>query len=148
MKRKDFERCIRDKTLIESPTIETEPKARELLALAKHRENFWKSIKQKSKEYPSIFLEGHYEIIKELSTAILALDGWRSLDHECLFAYMKHKRDELEVDFDYLLDLKDIRNEISYRGLTVSYKTWKNNALKISLTINALKEHLASRLKG
>ncbi len=116
--------------------------AKELLALAEHRQAFWNSVKQKSREFPSLFLEGHYEIIKELCTAVLALDGWKALDHECLFAYIKSKKDDLEVDFNYILELKDTRNAIDYRGTRVSHEIWKNNELKITVTINALKEYI------
>ncbi len=55
----------------------------------------------KAKLFPSLFLEGHYEIIKELATALLILDGWKALNHECLFAYLKEKKSKIELDFDY-----------------------------------------------
>src|SRR3989338_662355 len=143
--RKTFDKCIKERKLVEIG-FSNKNIARSLIALANHRERFWKGINHDAKEYPSLFIEGHYEIIKELSTAILALDGWSSLDHECLFAYLKHERQELEVDFDYLFDLKDIRNEISYRGLEISHETWENNELKLQLTIDAMKEYLTSKL--
>lgn len=145
--RKTFEQCTNQGTLINTG-ISEEYTARELISLAEHRISFWGSIKQKAEPYPSLSLEGHYEIIKELCTAILALDGWKALDHECMFTYLKYQKPELEVDFDYILELKDTRNAIDYRGVMVSNETWENNALKISLTINALKEYLASRLNA
>lgn len=119
--------------------------ARELLILAEHRESFWNNVKE-AKTYPSLLLEGHYEIVKELCTAILALDGWKALNHECLFAYLKHKKKSLEIDFDYLLELKDIRNSIDYRGTMVSYDLWKKNEMKIKVTINALKEYVKKKM--
>lgn len=143
MKRKIFEECIKDNQLFESNI--QKHLAKELLELAEHREKFWETVKGKAKQFPSLFLEGHYEIIKELCTAVLALDGWKALNHECLFAYLKRKN-KLEINFDYLLELKDIRNSIDYRGITVSYELWKKNEMKIKLTINALKEHLRSEL--
>lgn len=94
-----------------------------------------------------MYLEGHYEIIKELCTALLLLDGWKALNHECLFAYLRKKKN-LEIDFDYLLELKDTRNDIDYRGVMVSKDIWKENNLKIKLTINFLKEYLQDRISG
>ncbi len=144
MKRKEFEQCIRENKLIETG-IEDFSMAKELLALAEHREEFWNGLKEKSKNFPSLFLEGHYEIIKELATAILALDGWKALSHECRFAYLKQKKD-LEIDFDYLLELKDLRNSIDYRGTKVGHDIWKKNEMKIKVTIRALKEYLGKSL--
>lgn len=50
-----------------------------------------------------------------------------------MFAFLKHKK--LELDFDFLLELKDIRNAIDYRGVTVSYEMFKRNQLRIKLSI-------------
>ena len=146
MKRKGFERCIEEKKLIETGVVDI-GMVRELLILAEHKELFWKSVSDKVKEFPSLFIEGYYEIIKELCSAILILDGWKALNHECLFAYLKNNKSDLEIDFDYLLELKDTRNAIDYRGVMVSPDIWKNNELKISLAVNALKEYLSNKLE-
>jgi len=143
--RKKFEDCIGDRKLVETGSRDIEL-AKELLLMADLRERFWDSVKKKSKAFPSLFIEGHYEVIKELCTAILAADGWKSLDHECLFAYLRNKKPELELDFDYLLELKDLRNAIGYRGVQVSYDIWNNNELKLQLTVKALKTYIANRL--
>lgn len=138
-KRIEFDECINKNILIETG-VPDKGMAREILALAEHRERFWKEASLSDK-YPSLYLEGHYEIIKELCTAILAAEGWKALDHECLFAYIRRKKD-LELDFDYLFELKDARNDIDYRGLMVSKDLWKCNELRIRLTISALRDYL------
>ena len=143
-KRKEFDECIEDNKLLEIG-IKDESMAKELFALAEQRELFWDSVKNKSKDFPSLFLEGYYEIIKELCTAFLALEGWKALDHECMFAYLKNKK--LDIDFEYLLELKDTINSIDYRGLMVSYDTWKNNEIRIKIIIKDLKKYIIDRIK-
>ena len=145
MKRETFEECIRKEHLFETGDKDM-ALVEELMKLAEHREAFWKSVKEKSKIYPSLFFEGYYEIIKELTTAILIMDGWKALNHECLFAYVKEKRQDLEVDFEYLLELKDLRNSIDYRGIQVSYSIWQENELRMELTIKRLKEYVQAKL--
>ncbi len=139
-KRKEFELCIKENELIETGDKDT-ALASELLKLAEHRLSFWSEIKLEDR-YPSLYFEGHYEIIKELCTAILALDGWKALNHECLFAYLRERKEDLEIDFGYLLELKDTRNAIDYRGAKVSPDIWKQNKMKIIIIINALKEYV------
>ena len=56
-------------------------------------------------ECPSLFLEGYYEIVK------------------------------------------DLRNEIDYRGVQVSPELWKKNKLKVEVVIRALKEYVTLRLQ-
>ena len=117
-----------------------------VLALAEHRETFWNSVQDKAVLFPSLFIEGHYEIIKELCTAILALKGWKATNHECLFLYLENKESSLNVDWDYLLKLKDIRNSIDYRGTMVSAELWKENEAKITFTVTELKRYLQEKL--
>lgn len=145
MKRETFQGCINQNKLIEIGEHD-ENMARELLKLAEHRELFWKEVKEKAKTYPTLFLEGHYEIIKELSTAILALEGWKATNHECLLLYLQEKRKDLEIDFNYLLELKDTRNSIDYRGVVLGSDVWTKNALKIQVTIQTFKDDIKKKL--
>ncbi|MCK4670401.1 MAG: hypothetical protein KAT43_04305 [Nanoarchaeota archaeon] len=144
MKRKYFDHCIKENELIETGIID-KSMAKELLALAEHKEQFWKEI-NKADKYPSMYIEGYYEIIKELCTTILTLDGWKALNHECLFAYIRNNKQDLELDFDYLLELKDTRNAIDYRGVRVSAELWKKNKLKIEIITKTLKDYIKKQL--
>lgn len=146
VKRKDFDSCISEKQLVETG-YHDRILAKELLELVLHRKQFWEEANLAAR-YPSMYLEGYYEIIKELSLAILALDGWKALNHECLFSYLKKKKPELELDFEFLLDLKDTRNAIDYRGIKIGPDSWKNNELSIRLTISCLQEYIKKRISN
>lgn len=145
MKRKGMSQCIRENGLLQTGDRDT-ALARELVGMAEHRTRFWQEAKLEER-YPSLYLEGHYEIVKELCTAIVALDGWKALNHECLFAYLKVRRNDIDVEYDYLLELKDLRNAIDYRGVRVSADIWKDNKLRIGILIKALKEYSEGRLE-
>ena len=97
----NFEECIKSGTLTETGRKDLN-KVEELLSLAEHKLSFWEEVKNKGDKYPTLFLEGHYEIIKELVVAILTLDGWRSDSHDCLFQYLLENKKELELNWDYL----------------------------------------------
>lgn len=141
----NFKECIEENKLIETGDKDIN-KAKEIVKLTEHKLSFWKDVKDHSRKYSSIFIEGHYEIIKELATAILILDGWRSENHDCLFQYLSEKRKDLDVDFEFLSELRKTRNRIDYEGVKVSYETWKNNELRIQLTIKRLVEYIKQKL--
>lgn len=61
-----------------------------------------------------------------------------------MFAFLKYKK--LDLDFDYLLELKDIRNAIDYRGTLVSYDLLRKNHLRIKFIIKDLKRYLRESL--
>jgi len=140
-----FYDCAKEGMLTETGEKDTN-KAQELLALADHKAAFWNAVEDKAPTYPSLFIEGNYEIIKELCTAILCLDGWKADNHDCLFQYLIEKKQDLELDFDYLAELRKLRNKIDYHGIKVSYDTWKQNKLKIQIIIRSLKEYVKKQL--
>ncbi|MBI4919398.1 hypothetical protein HY837_05675 [archaeon] len=141
----NFKECITRNQLIETGDKDAN-KAKELVSLAKHKLTFWKEIREKSKKYPSLFLEGYYEIVKELSTAILLLDGWKSENHDCLFQYLIDKKSDLEIDFEFLTELRKTRNKIDYEGVKVSYELWQKNELRLDLTIKRLIEYVSNKI--
>ena len=143
-KRKEIEDCIKQNNLFQT-AINDKNLAKEVFAMAEHRQEFWKNSSKNSKEYPSIFIEGYYEIIKELCLALLALDGWKALNHECLFAFIKNNYDN-EIDSDFLFELKDLRNHIGYRGTKISYNIFKQNESKIHMNINVLKKIVLNKM--
>ena len=61
-------------------------KARALLKMTEVREK--RSQLTPLPEFTTLLTEEYYEIIKELCTAILSIEGWKALNHECLFAYL------------------------------------------------------------
>ena len=140
-----FGDCIKEGMLTETGEKD-QNKAQELLALADHKLAFWKAVEDKAITYPSLFIEGHYEIIKELATALLCVDGWKADNHDCLFQYLIEKKQDLELDFNYLAELRKLRNKIDYHGIKVSYDMWKQNTMKIQLTIKTLHEHIQKQL--
>jgi len=141
-----FSDCIKEERLTETGEKDAN-KAQELLALAAHKASFWEEVDDKAPAYPSLFVEGHYEIIKELATAILCLDGWKAENHDCLFQYLVEKRQDLELDFEYLAELRKLRNKIDYHGIKVSNDMWKQNKMRIQLIIRALRDYINKRLE-
>ncbi|MBS3166155.1 hypothetical protein J4444_03445 [Candidatus Woesearchaeota archaeon] len=141
----NFDECIARKLLSNTGEIDRD-KARELLLLAEHKEAFWEKVQKESAQFPTLFLEGHYEIIKELVVAILSLEGWRSENHDCLFQYLLEKKKDLDLDREYLSELRKLRNRIDYNGTKISADLWITNELHLKLLIKALKSYLKQKL--
>lgn len=93
-------------------------KARALLKIVALRE---KNITMmKPDELATLIIEGYYEIIKELITAIMSIDGWKTTSHELLIAYLEKFYKEFSYAEIYTIDqLRKTRNDIAYRGVIV-----------------------------
>ena len=128
--------CIKSGLI--KPIEKMEDRSVEIINLVKHKLKFWRKVTNIAKDSPTILIEAHYELIKELLTALINRGGFKSETHDCLFYYMEEKYKDLELDFDFLQDLRITRNEIDYRGTKVPKDAWKEVKLKINLTIDYL----------
>ncbi|MBI2109606.1 hypothetical protein HYT58_00335 [Candidatus Woesearchaeota archaeon] len=115
-------------------------KARSLAALADLRFNKLK-VYTEEKEIPLI-IEWYYEVIKELITSILFIDGYKTLSHKDLIKYLKIN---FKNDFSYsnvmLIDqLRRLRNDIVYYGVFTDSSYLKRNKQDIINVISKLFE--------
>ena len=141
--KRNYEKCIKEKLI--NPMRELENPSEEILISVKEKLKFWNEVKSIAEEYPTVLIESHYEIIKELLTALMNRDGFMSKSHDCLFYYFEEKHKDFELDHDFLHELRTTRNNINYRGVRVSKDTWKKIKLNVDLTIKHLIKILENR---
>ncbi len=96
-------------------------KAISLLKMAKERLAMLETVD--FEKFPSLVLEGYYEVIKELAAAILAADGYKTQGegaHKKLVEYLRaHYSQFSEHEISTIDDLRVVRNKISYDGFFV-----------------------------
>jgi len=87
-------------------------RARSIVKLAKLRYTRIKTYEHET-ESPLI-IEGYYEVIKELITAILFIDGYKTLSHKDLIEYMRTNYSQTLSGNDLNLadQLRKYRNKI------------------------------------
>ena len=121
-------------------------KAKSLYLMLKERKEAVKFLEPL--RFTSIVIENYYEIIKESLTALMALDGYKSLSHEILISYLKRFHKEfLEHEIVFIDEMRKLRNKINYDGFKVRpqyYEINKENILKI---IEKLDKILERKLK-
>ena len=104
-------------------------RAKDLFEMAKERLELLKLI-PKDKSYKII--EEYYEIIKELLTAIMYLDGYKTLSHIKLIEYFSSNYRELdEVQIKLIDTLRRFRIGIVYYGRKISQEFLINNEKEI-----------------
>jgi len=121
-------------------------KVKSILNLAKSREHFISSVN--IKEFSTIAAENYYEIIKEIITALMAVDGYKTLSHEVLVGYLDEffpKFPESEILF--IDQLRKLRNNIAYKGFFIAPDFLERNESRIKEIISKLKRTLENKLK-
>jgi len=123
-------------------------KVKSMLNLIKSREEFVSSVD--FKKFSTIVAENYYEIIKELATALLILDGLKAIGEyahkETLDNLSKHK-EFLHNDIIISNDLRIKRNRSSYEGKSIPSEYIENNKDKLVKIIDKLKGVVMEKLE-
>ncbi len=132
----NLDECIKKKLVIKK-SIDKET-ANSLKKLAEIRLNDVEKLST-----TTLKVESYYEIIKELITAFMALNGYKSYSHECLISFLFSFSKDFESQEINLIDqLRVIRNDIGYRGAFVDDDYLKRNKEKILKIINKLNKKI------
>ena len=98
-------------------------------------------------EMATLLIEEYYEIIKELITAIMSTDGWKTTSHELLVGYLARFYPEFSAAEIALIDqLRQVRNDIDYRGVMVNPEYVERNQAAVLDVIERLKDITKRRL--
>lgn len=118
-------------------------------SLSKMMETRLQATESLDKEsFTSVVVEGYYEVIKEGITALMAIDGYKTLSHEVLVGYLKEFYKEFpEYEIQIIDHLRRIRNKIVYKGFFVRKDYLDSNERQIKGIIAKLKQLLQKKLK-
>lgn len=101
------------------------------------------------KEFSSLVVEGYYEVIKEAITALMAIDGYKTLSHEVLIGYLKEFCPQF-VDGEILFadDLRKLRNNVAYKGFFVPVDFVARNEARMRMIVSKILQILREKLKS
>lgn len=98
-------------------------------------------------EFTTLIVESYYDIIKELITAIMSIDGWKTISHELLIGYLaEFYKDFSPAEIHTIDQLRKTRNDISYRGVTVRQEYLSRSRPFILQVINKLKQIVSKKM--
>lgn len=128
--------------------IEKDPeRAKSLVMLAELRYKRLKTFDLHKES--SLIAEGYYEVCKEIITALLFLDGKKTLIHKELIEYIEqnYAKEFPSHEIALLDDLRKRRNNIVYYGIFVNPEYITRNKSKIDSLITQLKREVEKKLK-
>jgi len=140
---KDIKTCKKERIIIGDE--KDQDRAKNLLNKAELRKEFWS--KRYDKKYDFLAVEGYYEMIKELLTALINLEGFKSSNHECLVGFFNENFKEYDYEVEIIDTLRKVRNTIDYRGIYTNEDYLKNNKLEFEHIIKLLEKIIKSKLK-
>ena len=119
--------------------------AKSLLKMMEIRQNAVESLDKE--KFASIIVEGYYEIVKEGITALMSIDGYKTLSHEVLIGYIKEFYKEFSESEVYFIDqLRKIRNKIVYKGFFVQKDYLDRNKKQLKEITEKLRKIIEQKL--
>ncbi len=112
----------------------TEIDASKINSLLKTSDLRLKDIRNKkvTNENVSFVIEGYYEVIKELLTALLLSYGFRSKNHQCLISFFYDKYPKYESEAFFISQLSFLRNRLNYYGELIESDFYEKNKQEIN----------------
>lgn len=103
----------------------------------------------KDEKFSTLLIEDYYENIKELSVALLNLEGYKTLSHKALFDYLKDKYEVFTLSETELMHgLRKTRNKVVYEGFFIKPFYLKRNEATINEIVKKLKNLINEKING
>jgi len=104
--------------------------------------------KQERDKMAALIIADYYEIIKELITAILLIDGYKTLSHKDLIDYLKEKYKEFDAyEISVLNNLRVLRNRVAYEGFFIEPSYLERNESLFKEIIKKLESLIEKKLR-
>ena len=101
---------------------------------------------QDAEKMAALIISDYYEIIKELTTAILLVDGYKTLSHKDLIDYVKENNKEFsQHEISVLDNLRILRNRIAYEGFNIEKSHLIRNEYLFKSIITKLRKILEEK---
>ncbi len=95
--------------------------------------------KNATNENVSFIIEGFYEAIKELLSALLLKNGMKSKNHQCLISFFYKNYPEYEKEAYLIGRMSYLRNRLNYYGDLIEFEFYEKNKNEFEKIINLLK---------
>lgn len=130
-----WEECVKQAIIIKIPP--DDEKSKQIMDMAMLRLEFWEN--KIDERFTVLKIEAYYEIIKELTLSLIYKEGYNCINHQCLIAYLTNNVKGFDYEINKIDELRQIRNEIAYRGFKVNANYLKRNELEFKGIITQLK---------
>jgi MoxR-like ATPase len=139
----NWKECMQEK-IYERKTNPKEAKSLLKMAEIRQKDNERREV---TEENVSLIVETHWEVQKQLTTALLILEGYKSYSQECLIEFLKQKHDLRKSHAQKMHQLRRLRNDIDYRGKFLDRDYLDRNQDKIQQITENLKQKLEKELE-
>ena len=119
---------------------------KKVLSMVMEDYRFGKSLRNLQNPSWRVIFNIHYDVFRELCDQLMRFERQKTSNHQGLFAFIVLHFEDLELDWNFLENIRTIRNKNKYQGLDISRIMWQNVELQFDLYISALRKEIERRL--
>ena len=142
---KDWDKCLEHDMVKERS--ENPAQARNLLKMARIRLEDNKR-REKTEDNISLIVESYWEVIKQMITSLIKLEGYKCYSQECLISYLKQKQKFSQGQISLLNQLRKLRNDIDYEGEFLDKDYLDRNEENIEEIVEELENSIKNRIRS
>ncbi len=119
-----------------------EYEVRKVLTMVLEDYQFGKSLRNLKNPSWRVIFNIHYDVFRELCDQLMRFERQKTSNHQGLFAFIVLHFEDLEFDWNFLENIRTIRNKNKYQGLDISKVMWQSVELQFDLYISTLKKEI------
>ena len=105
-----------------------------------------KTLKSEKNPRWRVIFNAYYDVLRELCDILLTFKKQKSGNHRGVFALVVIHFPSLELDWELLERMRNLRNASKYQGSDISTAMWKSVEMALELYISALQKEVEKRL--
>ena len=121
---------------------------KKVLTMAMEDYRFGKQLRKLNDPSWRVIFNIHYDVCRELCDQLMRFKRQKTGNHRALFAFIFLHFENLELDWEFLENIRTTRNKNKYQGLDISKEMWKSAEIQLDLYISALKKEIEERLNS
>jgi hypothetical protein len=104
-------------------------------------------ISRKTNDFSLLFTSA-YDVLRKLIEAFLLFDRLKCSNHQCINAFLCLKHHDSYFDWEFLEEVRILRNKVNYEGKKITVDMWRSCRLKFRFHINKLIKLVEMKLQA
>jgi hypothetical protein len=117
-----------------------------VLTMVNEDHEFGKNLHKLKNPSWRVIFNIHYDVFRELCDQLMRFERQKISNHQGLFAFIVLHFENLELDWNFLENIRTIRNRNKYQGLDISKIMWQSVELQFNLYISTIKKEIEKRI--
>ncbi|MBI2665478.1 hypothetical protein HYX12_02565 [Candidatus Woesearchaeota archaeon] len=107
---------------------------------------FAKRVKKDKNPSWRVIFNAYYDVFRELCDQLMRFKKHKSSNHQAVFAFIATHFKELDLEWELLEQIRNVRNNNKYKALDITERMWKSVEMQFEIYIATVKKEVEKRV--